>query len=525
MRRALFGTLAGCLTATTSLLAQAPTTIRPDQTAQMAIVQAQYQQYQQAPGYGPRQAYYQGPMPGQQAAAPMYVPVAPMMPNGYPPPNWPMVPGQYPMQYGNPGVMPAGATDGYPPANPMVPQPGYAPGPGYAPMNYPPNGCGPNGCGPWGDCGDGNNCSNGCCGGACGPDGRTWASAELLFFWAKGQNLPPLVTSGASAVNPGVLGQPGTTILFGNGHAGEDLRMGVRARGGFWLDECQMLGLEGSFFFIANRDLHFMQDCQVGDFISRPFFNTDPAVNAQDAENVCAPGVLCGHISVSVFSEMYGADANLRRNLCCSCNSRVDLVGGFRYMHLYDDVTIDESLTNLDATRGVVGEGFEVQDRFQANNNFYGGQIGLAGEIHSGQFFIDWRGLVALGSTTRKVIISGSTTFLDPVPGGNPVTQPGGLLAQQSNIGTFTSNKFSVIPELGVNVGFNVSPTLRLFAGYTFMYWNNIMRAGEQIDLNVDANQLPTRNGPGAPGTRPAFLARENDIWIQGLSLGAQVRY
>ena len=130
-----------------------------------------------------------------------------------------------------------------------------------------------------------------------------------------------------------------------------------------------------------------------------------------------------------------------------------------------------------------------------------------------------------MGSTTRTVSISGTTTFLDPVPGGNPITQVGGLLAQQSNIGVFTSNSFSVIPELAVNLGVNISPTVRVWAGYTFMYWNNIMRAGEQIDLNVDPNQLPTRAGPGAPGVQPVFPARVNDIWVHGLSLGAELRY
>lgn len=532
MRRALFGTLAGWLTGAAGLLAQGPA---PQMRPMPDQLQMQQQmQYAQPQGYPPRQAYYDGPMPNapRQQMGPYYGPanavMNPATANGYPP-NWPM----QRQQYANPGLMPpgpmmmAGASEPLPPPNQAPPQQLYdmraMPAPGYAPMNYGPGGYAKNG-GPWGDCGDcGDGCWNRCPCGACGPDGKTWASAELLFFWTKGQNLPPLVTSGVDVANPGILGQPGTTILFGGGRIGENLRMGVRTRGGFWLDECQMLGIEGSFFFIANRDVHFTEECQVGDFISRPFFNIGNG--AQDAEIVCAPGILCGHVSVTAFNEMFGADANLRRNLCCTPNYRVDLVGGFRYMHLLDDLRIDENLTNLDPNRGVVGEGFIVQDRFHSNNNFYGGQIGAAGEFRSGQFFMDWRGLVALGSTTRTVSISGTTTFLDPVPGGNPITQVGGLLAQQSNIGVYTSNSFSVIPELAVNLGVNISPTVRVWAGYTFMYWNNIMRAGEQIDLNVDPNQLPTRAGPGAPGVQPVFPARVNDIWVHGLSLGAELRY
>src|SRR5262249_27696149 len=110
-------------------------------------------------------------------------------------------------------------------------------------------------------------------------DDRSWSSVELLFFWARGQNVPPLVTSGVDANSPGRLGDPGTTILFGNGPLDQGLRMGVRTRGGFWIDQCQMLGVEGSFFFIANRVDNFDSNSQVGGVISRPFFNTDGLVS------------------------------------------------------------------------------------------------------------------------------------------------------------------------------------------------------------------------------------------------------
>src|SRR5262249_8074951 len=121
--------------------------------------------------------------------------------------------------------------------------------------------------------------------------------------------------------------------------------------------------------------------------------------------------------------------------------------------------------------------------------------------------------------------INGNTTFLDPVPGGNPGVQPGALFAQQSNIGTYHSSEFAVVPELNLNFGYIINPGVRVWVGYTFMYWNKLMRAGEQIDFNVDANQMPTRAAPGVLGTQPAFFARETDLWIHGVSLGLQLRY
>jgi Putative beta barrel porin-7 (BBP7) len=537
MRRVICATLAGWLLGAAGLRAEVPPPPspptrplpEPPSPPEEAAPPQQMTTQQYSPFTG--RPYYYGPpvqdprqqMPqyyGQPYYGPGYV---------YGPPNAP--PGRAPMMGGFSGNRPPMITSQpellpmprpdvpMQPMQPMPPiQPGYDPGPGFNLGHYGPAGSGYG----EGDCWNGNDRDR--CG-ACGPGGRSWSSVELLFWWARGQNAPPLITQGVDAASPGRLGDPGTTILFGNGPLGQRMRMGIRTRGGFWVDECQTLGVEGSFFFIANREISFIHNCQVGDVIARPFFNTDPLVNGQDAEIICQPGVSSGNVTVTGLNEMFGADANVRRNICGTDGYRVDLVGGFRYMHLYDDLQITENLTNLDANRGVVGEGFVIRDRFQTRNDFYGGQFGLAGEFRDGQWFIDWRALVALGSNVRTVVISGATTFLDPVPGGNPATQPGGLFAQQSNIGTFRSNQFAVVPEFNINFGFNVTPCLRVWAGYTFMYWNSIMRAGEQIDLNVDANQMPTRAAPGAPGAQPSFITRENDLWIHGLSLGMQWRY
>ncbi len=445
MRRAVMGTVAMWLAGIGGLEAQnapgyladpqmqsvpqlAPNNHYPQQQGYYDPAMQNGQRQQMPPGYGPANAIMN---PAMTNGYPQSMPMRPTYANQYANPgmyqnqnanpgmyqnqqsnaamyqNQYANPGMYQNQYANPGtnsnqfanqammgrgMMIAGANEALPQPNAVPPQQmNGMPAPGYGPpMTYPPGyGAAYDG----GDyCGDGycNNYCNRCCpNGACGPEGRSWASAELLFFWTKGQGMPPLVTSGVDLANPGIIGQPGTVVLFGGERVGEDLRMGLRVRGGFWIDECQMLGVEGSFFFIANRNVDFMSECQVGDFVARPFFNL--GIGAQDAEIVCAPGVLCGHVAINAFNEMFGADANIRRNLCCNCDYRADLVLGFRYMHLLDDLSIEENLTNLDPNRGAIGEGFIVRDRFHANNNFYGGQVGAAGEFRSGQFFMDWR--------------------------------------------------------------------------------------------------------------------------------------
>lgn len=545
MRRALLGTLAGSLFGAGGLFAQSPlppippSQVNPARPAASRVGPAEPQRTDLnrghapqaagmgAPSYGPVTPHAQASNP--QPSAPQLLPAGAMLttqstllPQPTPvPQDGRMAPIQPPTMGHEPRIgpmAPATPYSGYPtPLSPSGPEmiPG---GPAWNGLW---NGCGDNCWGqPCGDCGPWSRCPWG----PCGPEGRMWASVDLLLWWTRGHNLPPLLTRGTGPANPGILGQPGTTIIFGNAALGESMRVGVRPRVGLWIDECQTLGIEGSFFYLGQVVDEFCFCFPPGDVISRPFFNTDPEVNGQDAELVALPGVLAGCVKISATSEFYGADANLRRNLCCNCNSRIDVIGGFRYAHLSDSLAIVENLTNLDPQRGVVGEGYIVRDSFRSVNNFYGGQFGLAGEFRSGNIFVDWRALCALGATHHVIFIDGSTTFVDAVTPLPTVTQPGGLLAQPSNIGRWDRSSFSVVPEVGVNLGYAVAPGLRLYVGYTFLYWNNVARAAEQINLRVDGRQLPSRAGPGT-GTDPEFILQRNDFWAQGINFGLQLRY
>ena len=95
------------------------------------------------------------------------------------------------------------------------------------------------------------------------------------------------------------------------------------------------------------------------------------------------------------------------------------------------------------------------------------------------------------------------------LPDGRSATFVGGLLAQETNIGTFEQNQFAVIPEFGLTVGCNLTRRLRATFGYTFIYWNNVLRAGDQIDRSL--SQLPPE--PPTGDHRPVVLMRSTDFW------------
>src|SRR5262249_10329720 len=109
-------------------------------------------------------------------------------------------------------------------------------------------------------------------------------------------------------------------------------------------------------------------------------------------------------------------------------------------------------------------------------------------------------------------------------PGAGPAIFVGGLLATQTNIGRTSRDTFAVVPELNLNVGYQVPPHVRLFAGYESLYWSNVVRPGEQIDGVIDIAFVPNPPAGVQPTGlfRPANPFRQSDLWAHGLNLGME---
>src|SRR4029079_9031279 len=115
-----------------------------------------------------------------------------------------------------------------------------------------------------------------------------------------------------------------------------------------------------------------------------------------------------------------------------------------------------------------------------AKNQFNGGQLGMMMTYNCNRWTLDILGKMAVGSMLQEVNIAGNTTVT--VPGQVPVFSQGGFLALGSNSGSFTRNRVSSIPELNLNLSYQLNQCWRLNAGYTFMYVTNVIRPAEQID-------------------------------------------
>jgi hypothetical protein len=369
------------------------------------------------------------------------------------------------------------------------------------------------------------------CDSCLGSNRRFWVNGEYLMWWRKGSPQPPLVTSSLStAANAGALGAPGTVLLYGNRNLDSPLHSGLRFGAGYWFDNDQTIGVDGSFFFLFSRSQHFTVGSAGTPGIFRPFFRVNSLTNPDtgevlppgpDAQIVAFPGRLAGRVVVDSSSKMFGADANVRTRLCCDSWYRVDLLGGFRYVGLDESLRISEDLQVLESPGGRI----LLADQFKTENRFYGGQIGVDSQFRYGRWVFDARTKLALGATHEVVDISGATLNINPTFGTS--LQPGGLLAAPSNIGRFSQNRLAFMPEVGLNVGYQVTDSLKVYMGYDFLYLSSVVRPGNQIDQAVNTTQLPRadRSQRLVGEARPLFAFHGSDFWAQGLHFGLEFTY
>jgi len=355
------------------------------------------------------------------------------------------------------------------------------------------------------------------------PCDRFWFRSEYLMWWGKSVDLPPLATTsplGTLQDQAGVLGQPGTSVLFGGGNGDLGLRSGGRFTLGGWLDPCKDVGFEATYLFLGNHAVHYNQSSQGEMILARPFRNAVSGL--EDAALIAFPNVQTGSINIRAGSELESVDLLFRKTVFQQCNRRLQFLYGYRYGRLAEDIAIDESSTYTSQVGTIpVGTVMQTSDLFDVRNEFHGAEIGFSTEVRYCRWTLGLLAKLALGSTRSRATIDGSTVVA--VPGQPSVTYDGGLLALPTNMGHYQQNNFSVMPELGVTLGYDLTPRLKATFGYTFLYWSQVARPADQIDLDINTSQFPPGDLSGIASPEMSFVT--GDFWAQGLSFGLDYRF
>jgi len=239
------------------------------------------------------------------------------------------------------------------------------------------------------------------------------------------------------------------------------------------------------------------------------------------------PGLSAGTFRVNSTSTLWGFDANVRRALCKTCDFRSEVFVGYRFLALNESLTMNESVTALPGnTSDPAGTRVTVSDSLQTKNRFNGGQVGYAAERIWGRLSVDGRASIALGDTSQSLDITGFQSRLRPGM-TTPDVFRGGLLATGPNLGHFQRDRFSVVPELTLNVGYWLTPVIKAYVGYNMIYWSNVIRPGDQIDRTVDVTFVPNPP-PGVPFSglnRPQPTFHQADLFVNGIQFGLMGRW
>jgi hypothetical protein len=348
-----------------------------------------------------------------------------------------------------------------------------------------------------------------------------------MHVWAKGRRLPPLVSTSPSTsllADAGVLSRGGTT-LFGNSRIGQGRQSAGRLDLGVWFDNCESNGVGFRLFAIeGDRSGFYAASDGTGvPILATPYFDIN---SGQDEAIVAAfPGIFAGSINARAENDMLSAEAYARFLMVRSGLDRVDFISGYHYAQVSDSVGLTSSTTVIGAGSGFpLGTVNILNDVFDVRNDFHGGLLGFTGEFHRGCWTVRTLAKVSVGGMRHRVTINGSsvTTVPPPPTGGTTSTFPGGIFAQQSNIGTRTERQFTYIPELNLTLGYKMNTHVELTCGYNFIYFPHMAFAGDQIDTTLDLTQA---NG-GPVGVRPLLTGiTDTDFWLQGISLGVNWTY
>jgi len=395
------------------------------------------------------------------------------------------------------------------------------------------------------------------------------AGLEPLLWWQKSPSLPSLfVTTGSTSdAQPGVLGQPKTSVLLGHDDLDYGVFGGFRGSLGMWFDPEQFLGVETSAFFLGEGGSSFrvssnssgspllaLTDYSPSGVVGAYAIATPSAQGTrQAAPGGAAPIViggqlvagngsiisaspaspsLSGGISIHSDSQLWGTDTNFLHAFVWTPDFHLVALAGIRYLDLGESLGIGTERTG-NGTSALTFQGSDVasqgivltDDSFHTRNQFLGGQLGLRGEYVFDRFFVGMSTLLALGGTEEVANVSGSSVLLPKT--GSPTVVAGGLYGLPSNSGKFHSDEFGIIPELQVKGGWIVTSWCRLSLGYDFLYWNSVLRPGDQIDLIVDGRQVPTSEAykANSMATVPQPVLAHSSFWAQGLTFSVEFTY
>ncbi|MFN4259804.1 MAG: BBP7 family outer membrane beta-barrel protein [Gemmataceae bacterium] len=395
-----------------------------------------------------------------------------------------------------------------------------------------------------------------------------WVNGEYLL-WKVSNPRVPLVNLNRSGVvpistNQTIIDQAGTVssnLVFDNelnvavgivsgvpgGQTLEyEFQPGFRVQTGLWFDPWKNLGVELGFMYLGQKDVTYTS--QTSQFTGTSFdtgltneITLIPVAGSLFTENVSTvlpvvfqalPGsavVLSGKAQ----TRLYGLEANARTGDYGVPGLFFDFLAGFRFIN-FDEALIQSERVilntqfasnqppttvngNTEFPAELIPFNLDIllNDSIKTRNQFYGGQVGTQVEGWVGRFFFGGIVKVAAGHMHQSVDLLGF----------NNINSDGGLFVQAIDNGRHTRARAAWLTEFTIKGGAQIGPA-RAWIGYNWLYISNVARAGQQIvfsetqtSLRVGETSVPVNV------LSPGFRFTDNNLWINGLNFGAELRF
>jgi hypothetical protein len=349
-----------------------------------------------------------------------------------------------------------------------------------------------------------------------------WFRFEYLSSWFHGYSVPAMLTTSNPQTSRGILGNEGTTVLFG-GDLDLQQHQGGRFTFGFWVEPSHSWGFETRYFFLADRHAGVKFASRGAPLLAAPFFNA--LTDEQDAVPIANLAITdlnarSGFADVYANSRLQGLELSSAHNYFRGPRGRVDLLWGYRYLRLDEGIN-NNIATFIPAAGGTTGTLFLIYDQFGTENSFHGINGCLRSQWWWGCWSLDINTQIAIGATRASSHVFGQTTSVSPT--GVVNTQVGGIYALPNNSGDTTHVRFSTASEFDIGLGYQWFDHVRLTLGYNVLYWTGVVRPGDLIDTRINPNQFPpvTSGGPLLPEKRFS----NTNFWANSLTLGLELRY
>jgi hypothetical protein len=314
-------------------------------------------------------------------------------------------------------------------------------------------------------------------------------------------------------------------VLLGGGTLDTNPNPGFRITGAYALDG--RWGVEAVGFYVpsrsTSRSVSSNGTLESIDLLL-PFF--DVTQNRENVSEISFSPFWAGTAQETLTNNLGGGELNATWALSAQGPWRIDVLGGFRYLQLREKYTITTTSPYIPPFPEDI---WNTTDQFDATNRFYGLQLGVRANYDQGPWVVSGVAKLALGTMQQSVSISGSLETNDF--NNYEATQffPSGYFALPTNSGTHKQNEFAVVPEVGLTLGYRITPAATLYVGYSFLYASNVARPAAQINRNINPTYSVSYGGdpPATPAgaAQPTFSFNTTDFWAQSLTLGFAYRF